>query len=416
MIQELTRAREIHTTPMPEGKNCVATDEGFLQVTDAIVWSVGVMPYPQQDGTVRYEFTPPEELADPETVASFRTIPVTDGHPPLRRGRDGKPRPIHEDPFNGLVSATDNYVGIGATVGGTGKEPRFDGRNLRLDFGIHKNQGVQSARRGRKQLSPGYRYRLEPVTEADAEKYGFAVTGDGYTFEGKPVTHIKRRMRGNHLALVDRARNGAHATIQFDGYVMEVAVDGAYDDTPIQEQPMTTKTVTIAGVDYVVPPEVANKIATDGATIETLKTEKSTLEGKVETLTQTVAARDGEIAALPAKITAAAASRAVVLEKAKKVLGDTAFAAIAADAAEDVFMKAALAKHNPGLKFEGKDAAFISGAFETIAVDGETPLQKQMRQLNGGDGAIKNGNDAAPTRKVANGKAAMEARNRAASK
>ena len=155
------------------------TPEGFLRVR-ARVARAGLHEYraaelgtPEgfaPDAVIRV-YRPPAEVFDPDSMASFRGKPVTDGHPPV------------------MVDAGNwrRYA-----IGHAGEVVR-DGDHLAADLLIADAGGAERALAG-SELSNGYR--------ADFD------FGLGLTPEGDPYDAVQRNIRGNHVALVAVGRCG----------------------------------------------------------------------------------------------------------------------------------------------------------------------------------------------------------------
>ena len=121
-------------------------------------------------------FRSPEELADPECVASFKLIPWVLGHTML--GPEG----------SGLTTAENKGV-----HGVTGEDVFFDGDTLFGNIKWFSDTLENNINADVKELSLGYRC----VYEISSGIY-----------DGKPYDVVQRRIRGNHLALVPEGRMG----------------------------------------------------------------------------------------------------------------------------------------------------------------------------------------------------------------
>ncbi|WP_066733557.1 DUF2213 domain-containing protein [Cupriavidus sp. D384] len=195
------------TTPL----KATSTAEGFL-LDSPILTRVGVFPYRQTDGTTRYELRPPEEVFHPETLASLKAKPITDGHPGLVNARNAK----HH------------------TVGVVLSEGRQDGDDTRGDIVVHDTAPIAA---GKKELSTGYTLELD---ETPGE------------WNGRRYDAVQRRIRYNHLALV-RAGRAGNARLNLD------AADADLIDE--EESTMTTVKVRLdSGLSYDAAPEVAQEL------------------------------------------------------------------------------------------------------------------------------------------------------------
>ena len=161
---------------------------GFMEVRDNPISKAGVYPYlgseidnpeASEPDKVYWVFRPPEELADPETIESFKLMPFIDEHEIL--GRGGMPA---------------ERKGIQGTIG---EQVYFDAPYLRANIKIHSTAAQSLIKAGKVELSPCY---------------GCIWPSEVGTYEGKPYQFAQRRIRGNHLALVEEGRTGPDVAVQ----------------------------------------------------------------------------------------------------------------------------------------------------------------------------------------------------------
>lgn len=160
------------------------TPEGFL-VAPARIARTGLQTYrarelglPNIDGEkVVTLFRPPEEVFDPEAMASFDGQPTTDNHPP-----DG----VSSDNWRQL--ATGDVRDIAA-----------DGSFLTGTVIFRDKAAIAKIVAGKTQLSCGYRFNADMTPGR---------TPDGEAYDG-----VQRRIRGNHVATVDVGRAGPQVRI-----------------------------------------------------------------------------------------------------------------------------------------------------------------------------------------------------------
>lgn len=159
-----------------------------MEVRDNPISKAGVYPYlgseidnpeASDPDKVYWVFRPPEELADPETIESFKLMPFIDEHEVL--GRGGMPA---------------ERKGIQGTIG---EQVYFDAPYLRGNIKIHSTAAQSLIRAGKVELSPCY---------------GCIWPSEVGTYEGKPYQFVQRRIRGNHLALVEEGRTGPDVAVQ----------------------------------------------------------------------------------------------------------------------------------------------------------------------------------------------------------
>lgn len=213
------------------------TDQGFL-VADGFVSRPGIYEYANPDGSTRRELRPDEEVFDPESLGSFEGASVTNGHPPADR-------PVTADNVRGLE------VG---TVMGPGH--RLDDM-VAAPFVVKTRDAVRSVRGGKRQLSPGYRIDLDE-TPGIHPKYG-------------PYHAVQRKIRVNHVAIVDRARGGSRLQLRMDGADVREQIDDPRPrgETMDKDEQIRTLQATVTGLERDL------KQRNDSATEATARAEKA---------------------------------------------------------------------------------------------------------------------------------------------
>lgn len=160
---------------------------GFITVEKNPISRSGVFPYLGKsvakrdkagniiDGTdpdkMYNVYRPDSELSDPEAIESFKLVPLVDDHTMLG---------------NGQVPAEEKGI-----HGTTGEEVEFRDGVLYATLRIFSETLKQMIEAGKTALSLGYYCAYEKAPGI---------------FNGQPYEYIQRRMRGNHIALVDAAR------------------------------------------------------------------------------------------------------------------------------------------------------------------------------------------------------------------
>ncbi len=150
---------------------------GYVSIERNPVSRAGIFQYmgrsigaPEPD-RIYNVYRPPEELQDPETLESFKLIPIVDDHTMLGDGfTPAEKKGIH---------------------GSTGEDVFFENDTLYSNLRIFSETVKKLIERGKKHLSLGYRCVYE------------AASG---TYNGQAYDYIQRKLRGNHLALVDQSR------------------------------------------------------------------------------------------------------------------------------------------------------------------------------------------------------------------
>lgn len=173
---------------------------GWYEVKNNPLSKVGIFPYAGRqlpgapDPNAIYQvYRPAEELADPECIASFRLLPWIDEHVML--GPEEK----------GLLPAERKGV-----QGVIGEEIYFDpdafeAGGLLGNIKVFSQSLAGLIEAGKRELSCGYRCQYE-------WKSG--------VFNGQPYDLIQRRIRGNHLALVESGRMGPEVSV-LDGSALD---------------------------------------------------------------------------------------------------------------------------------------------------------------------------------------------------
>ena len=154
------------------------TKEGYL-IDHPIVTRIGIFEYHNPDGSVRREFRPPDEVFNPDSLASYAGKPVI---------------VTHDAGYVNTENVTDEEIG-------TILEPGYqDGESVRAKIVIHDVESMKES--GLKELSLGYNLDIDNTP------------GE---YQGEHYDAIQRNIRINHLALVAEARAGDSARLNIDG-------------------------------------------------------------------------------------------------------------------------------------------------------------------------------------------------------
>lgn len=287
-------------------------------------------------------YRPPEEVFDKAALASFVGRPITDDHP--------------SEAVN-AANWRDHSRGV---VGGAVK----DGEWIRFDLALMDASTIDKVDAGKRELSAGYACEL--------------AFEDGKTPDGAAYQAVQRNIRGNHVAVVDRARAGSDARISDGGNKLFENCDAATVIlTSIEDQEPRNMPHTLI-IDGLQVPNVSDEAK---AAIEKLQGQVSSLtqakdaaETKVGELTATVATKDGEVAGLnaklkdaevtPAKLQQMAADRAKVIAAAQ-----TLKPGIVVDGRTDVEIRKEAVETKLGDAVKAMDDNAISGAFLALTKD-----------------------------------------------
>ena len=309
-------------------------DNGFLSVEGRIA-RVGIQEYRRADGSVHRELRLPEEVFDAESLASFHCLPVTNQHPP------------------GMLT-TKNAKKY--QVGSVGESVRQDDEYVAAPLMITDADAIEAIEKGRSQLSNGYTAELdETQDQALIAKYG-------------KYDSIQRRIRGNHVALVDIARAGPGASLRLDS---DSAMTLNYDSDVSEE------------------PKLMHKFTMDGLTIEVADANaQAIVERAVNAQKDRADVAEGALAEVGKARTAEAARADMAEAKVKELTEKAAKAdamradefktllALAAEVAtlgvdvakcdhsELAYKTAAVKKLKPDFNVDGKGAEDVSAIYE----------------------------------------------------
>jgi len=168
------------TTPAMDRASARTYDlNGWFEIADNPISKEGIFLYsgvqvnsPERDRIFRV-YRPAEELSRPDTIASFRLLPIIDDHEMLGEG----------------FTDTDDRPPAGVI----GENIRVERGMMLANIKIYGKALADALKKGKTELSCGYRcvYDFTP---------GF--------WNGQPYDVVQRQIRGNHLALVDEGRMG----------------------------------------------------------------------------------------------------------------------------------------------------------------------------------------------------------------
>ena len=157
------------------------TEEGYLKVRARIA-RTGIQSYTDASGGIRLEYRPEEEVASSEALDSFREKCLTREHPPVLLD----------------ASNTKDYA-----IGFTSADVSYSDGFVESTLTVTDKEAIEEIMRGNvREVSCGYKvdYVDQPGTTPDGQHY------DGY----------QRNIRGNHVAIVKRARGGPNVRLMLD--------------------------------------------------------------------------------------------------------------------------------------------------------------------------------------------------------
>lgn len=317
------------------------TSEGYL-TGKAIITNVGVFTYLNNDGTLRRELRLPEEVFNSESIDTLKSKPVTNNHPPE-------------------IITIDNIKNH--QVGFTGNKIDTSPFHISTNITITDQQTIDDIKSGKRGLSAGYKVNLDFTPGV---------------WMGSEYDCIQRKIRYNHVAIVNRGRAGDDAKIRMDsktaicaGYNNESKEDKEVPDNPI------LKTIRIDEVEYKAEPEVIQKyidFKKDSEELKVLKSSYTILEKERNdlktTLSKTEAERDTALSenkklkedqADESKIKKLVTERINIISAASRLKIDVKDT----DSNSDI-QKACILKKFPDAKLDGKDEVYINARFDTI--------------------------------------------------
>jgi hypothetical protein len=181
--------------------------EGFLYV-EGRATRAGVFLYRKADGSILRELRPPEEVGNPDSLASLARKPITNNHPPE---------------FVDAANA-DQYAAGSVDPEVVWEQDHADGF-VKVRGTIMRQDAIDAIDNGRLELSCGYHADIEETSGVWVDAHGTKHKYDA----------IQRNIRYNHLALVDRGRAGKQARLRIDGqdaaYRIDMVAD--FEDLPI---------------------------------------------------------------------------------------------------------------------------------------------------------------------------------------
>jgi len=268
---------------------------------------------------------PEAEVFSRESMASFAGVPVTIEHP-----RE--------------FITPENWKDY--AVGETASEDIVrDGESVKVPFLIRDEGGIKAIEDGKHEVSMGYYSMLD---------FQPGIVPDGQADAGSAYDAVQRKIRINHLAIVDKARGGPTLRIG-DGQnlkeknVKTIMVDGLSVEV--------TDAAEAAIAKLLRERDEARAGLNDAQTqIGTLTAEKATLDGKVKQLETALAD-----ATSPAKLAAAANARAKLLGDAKRLCPNGEFS----DATDSDIMRACV-EHKLGAVGKALADEAIPGAFAAL--------------------------------------------------
>lgn len=317
----------------------VRTPAGFLRA-DAHLSRAGIFMYRQADGTVRRELRPEDEVFHADSLASFALAPVTDDHPPA----------------NLTASNAREYQ-----RGAVGENVRRDGDHVRASVLVTDDDLIGKMERGKSQVSCGYTCDVE-LTAGE--------------WRGQRYDAIQRKIRGNHLAVVEKGRAGS-ARVRMDANDAAMVSDHSGGD-PAPTPERTLKTFRHDGVSYEASEQVVElfaKLEKDRRdAIAERDTVKADAQKQIDAATAKADQAKSELekakadaAKEPERIRAELSQRMKLEETARKFLGKGA--KFDSKTTDREVRAAVLKKLQPKIDLADKTDAYVEARFDAAIED-----------------------------------------------
>jgi hypothetical protein len=198
------------------------TEEGYLKVRARIARS-GIQTYSDASGGIRLEYRPEKEVSSQEALDSFREKCLTREHPPVLLD----------------ASNTKDYA-----VGFSSADVSYSDGFVESTLTVTDKETIEDIMRGDvREVSCGYKveYVDEPGTTPEGQHY------DGY----------QKNIRGNHIAIVKRARGGPQVRLMLD------SADAAVTDLLLSPETKMSASIVFDGVSFEADPALAAAIAAE---------------------------------------------------------------------------------------------------------------------------------------------------------
>ena len=345
-------ATRVHHLDAEFPENIQRTPNGGAIIPARLTTS-GLVRYQQPDGTVVTEYRSPEEVNDPESLATLAHIPVTLEHP-------------------GLVDRGNFREHTRGHVAGDSIQPQapYVNGNVVVQDGELLDD-IASKRRT--QLSPGYNCIIDPTP--------------GVTPQGEPFDRQQRKIRYNHIAVTVKGRQGPGVALRLDSEG-NFAGESTGELQPRSEgNTIIMRKVTINGVQYVIGGTDADNEALERAITREFQRFDSengaataaAEKHKAELLAAVARAEKAE--ALVKTVAKFDSSDLQVMVKAAEVLGAdyNPEGKTSVDIMRDIIAKAA-----PNVDLSGKSDEYVMGVFDgMVSEDGSEPAEPAETNTDG---------------------------------
>lgn len=327
------------------------TEEGYLK-GEAIVTRTGVFKYINKDGTERYELRHPDDVFDQKSLDTLKLIPITNNHP---------------------TSCVNSDTAAAVMVGMTGETIKVSEDKILSTLTVTDKKTIDVVKSGRQELSLGY--KLSRVKE------------DG-VYEGQKYTHRQTDIRYNHLALVDTARAGRSARINFDSVDTDVWVE----DSLIDKQDINKIINKASEQEMDNSKEVISKLETENtqlkAEIKSLKQANNDSVAEIEIKKLKSEIEELKSINLDSVVSDMFKSRLDIYKKAVKVVNLDSDKFISMDSMSDRdVMEAVIKEFDSTVNFDGMEDSYVKGRFDAMvsnmdSIDHMVPSMEGLKRNN----------------------------------
>ena len=327
---------------------------GWLRASAALT-RTGVFAYRNEDGSIRRELRPPQEVFRSDLLPLYSGLPLTVGHP--------------AEP---LDATTTRVTQVGSVTGTPVRESDL----LVAELLITDITAIEAIQRGTQQISVGYDCTLDPTP--------------GIWF-GIPYDLVQRNITPNHIALVDRGRAGPECAIRLDqgDTMIELVIDG---NSVTVSPDMEGAVLSALGLDPANPPKSLElTMGAEGQpTMDKAPAPAAPAPAAPAPAAPAPAAKADSMDALQARLDSLQAQLAAKPDetkiresvKARIKLESVAEAhGVRFDAAmSDDLLRAAVVKALEGVDVSAKSSAYIEARYDT-AVEARSARDEQVRQV-----------------------------------
>lgn len=319
---------------------------GWLRASAALT-RTGVFSYRNEDGSVRRELRPPQEVFRADLMPLYAGLPLTVGHP---------------DVFLDVLTTRAHQVGSISS-------PRREADKLVADLLITDLPAIEQVQRGVRQISVGYEAELDPTPGV---------------WMGQPYDAVQRRITPNHIAIVASGRAGPECAIRLDqgDTMLELTIDG---NSVTMSPEMFASVLSALGMDPANPPQTLelcygpqdpaaaptmDKAPAPAAPAPAAKADSlDALQARLDSLQAQLALRPDET-----KIRESVRNR-IKLESVAEAHGVKFDSAMSDD-----LLRAAVVKQLEGVDVSTKSSAYIEARYDS-AIEARSASEAQVRQV-----------------------------------